>query len=164
MVWGCFIGDKLGPLVFIDGTVNGSTYIQLLEQNLVPFIDLLRENGIDNVIFQQDNASPHRAKATMSWLKTSAEQHAFTIMKFPPNSPDLNPIENLWSIIKAELYRRYPDTMYLQSSGNAVREELRNRLNKIWWDIGKDILNRLIDSMLRRIEAVIKAKGWYTEF
>jgi len=100
----------------------------------------------------------------MSWLKTSAEQHAFTIMEFPPNSPDLNPIENLWSIVKAELYRRYPDTMYLQGSGNAVREELRNRLNKIWWDIGKDILNRLIDSMLRRIEAMIKAKGWYTEF
>jgi transposase len=164
MVWGCFIGDKLGPLVFIDGTVDGNTYIQLLEQNLVPFINLLRENGIDNVIFQQDNASPHRAKATMSWLNASAEQHAFTIMEFPPNSPDLNPIENLWSIVKAELYRRYPDTMYLQGSGKAVREELRNRLNNIWWDIGKDVLNRLIDSMMRRIEAVLKAKGWYTEF
>jgi len=100
----------------------------------------------------------------MSWLNAIVEQHTFTIMEFSLNSPDLNPIENLWSIVKAELYRQYPDTMYLQGSGKAVREELCNRLNNIWWDIGKDVLNRLIDSMPRRIEAVLKDKGWYTEF
>ena len=65
MVWGCFIGDKLGLLVFIDGTVNKNTYIQLLEQNLVLFIELLHKNGVSNIYFQQDNASPHHAKGTM---------------------------------------------------------------------------------------------------
>ena len=164
MVWGCFIGNKLGPLVFVDGTVDANTYVQLLQQNLLPFIDCLQENGINKIVFQQDNASPHRAKATMDWLKASAEQHSFTIMEFPPNSPDLNPIENLWAILKAELYRQYPDTMYLQGSGKAVREEFRNRVNKIWWSIGEEVLNRLIDSMSRRIQAVLKAKGWYMEF
>jgi len=52
MVWGCFIGDKLGPLVFIDRTVDKNTYIQMLEQNLLSFVDLLHEIGINKVIFQ----------------------------------------------------------------------------------------------------------------
>ena len=164
MVWGCFIGNKLGPLVFIDETVNKEVYIQLLEQNLLPFIDLLHENDIHNVVFQQDNASPHSSRVTQEWLKAVAQQHGFTLMDFPPNSPDLNPIEHLWFKVKAELYRRYPDTMYLKGSGKAVRKELQDRLNKIWWDIGEDVLNKLIDSMPMCIEAVLKAKGWYTEY
>ena len=105
MVWGCFIGNKLGPLVFIDETVNKEVYIQLLEQNLLPFIDLLHENDIHNVVFQQDNASPHSSRVTQEWLKAAAQQHGFTLMDFPPNSPDLNPIEHLWFKVKAELYR-----------------------------------------------------------
>jgi transposase len=164
MVWGCFIGNKLGPLVFIDETIKKEVYIQLLEQNLLPFIELLHENGVHEIIFQQDNASPHSSPTTQEWLKAAAQQHGFSIMDFPPNSPDLNPIEHLWSRLKAELYRRYPDTMYLKGSGKAVREEFRNRLNKIWWDFGEDILNGLIDSMPERVEAVLKAKGWYTRY
>lgn len=164
MVWGCFIGNKLGPLVFIDNTIDTNTYIQLLDQNLMPFIDILHKNGVNNIIFQQDNASPHKSRATMNWLKAAAEQHGFTIMDFPPNSPDLNPIENLWSILKAELYRRYPDTMYLQGPRKAVSNKLRSRLNQVWWDIGEDVLNKLIDSLPKRIQAVIEAKGWYTEY
>jgi len=73
MVWGCFIDDKLGPLVFIDQTVDKDTYIQILAQNLLPFIDLLRENGTVHIIFQQDNAFPHHAKATIDWLQVAAK-------------------------------------------------------------------------------------------
>lgn len=54
--------------------------------------------------------------------------------------------------------------MYLKGSESMVREELRKRLNEIWWDIGEDVLNRLIDSMPNRIQAVLKARGWYTEY
>jgi transposase len=164
MVWGCFIGNKLGPLVFINQTVDRNVYIQLLEQNLLSFIDMLHETGIQNIVFQQDNATPHHARVTRDWLKAAGEHHGFTVMEFPPNSPDLNPIEHLWSILKAELYRRYPDTMYLKGSESTVRGELRKRLNEIWWDIGEDVLNKLIDSMPNRIQAVLKARGWYTEY
>jgi len=54
--------------------------------------------------------------------------------------------------------------MYLQGSGKAVREKLQKRINKIWSSIGEDVLKRLIDSMPNHIQAVIKAKGWYTEY
>ena len=164
MIWGYFISNKLDPLVFIDETINKEIYIQLLEQNLLPFIDLLHENDIHNIVFQQDSASSHSSPVTQEWLKAAIQQHRFILMDFPPNSPDLNPIEHLWFKVKAELYRRYPDIIYLKGSGKAVRKELQNRLNKIWWDIGEDILNKLIDNMPKRIETVLKVKGWYTEY
>jgi transposase len=105
MVWGCFVGNRLGPLVIVENIVNKEIYFQLLAENLLPFIDLLHEEGIHNAIFQQDNASSHTATLTSKWLKTAAEQHGFIIMQFPPNSPDLNPIENVWAHLKIELYR-----------------------------------------------------------
>ena len=64
MIWGCFIDNKLGPIVFIHGTVNSKAYIDILDQNLIPFIDVLGADGITNVVFQQDNATAHTAKRT----------------------------------------------------------------------------------------------------
>jgi len=83
MVRGCFISNKLAPLLFIDRTININIYIQLLGQNLIPFIDLLCQNVIHNVAFEQDNAPPHGARATQDWLNADAKQHRFTIMDFP---------------------------------------------------------------------------------
>jgi len=64
MVWGCFIGDKLGPIVFMDSSITKDVYISMLSDNLPPFIDILHADGQTNVIFQQDNATPHSSKVT----------------------------------------------------------------------------------------------------
>ena len=58
-------------------------------------------------------------------------------MNWPPCSPDLNPIENLWAVLKLELHRRYPDTKYLHGSPDAIKAVLKERLYEVWWDIGK---------------------------
>ena len=105
MVWGCFVGDKLGPLVCVDEKINHQVYIQLLAENLLPFIDVLQEDGASGLIFQQDNAKPHAAKKTKKWLTTVSKEHGFVIMQWPANSPDLNPLENLWAHLKRELHR-----------------------------------------------------------
>ena len=81
-------------------------------------------------------------------------------MKWPARSPDLNPIENLWAIIKQELHRRYPDTKYLHGSPDTIKTILKKRLHEIWWEV----FNRLIESMPERVQAVIDAEGWYTRF
>src|SRR5579859_8086306 len=68
-------------------------------------------------------------------------------MVWPPNSPDMNPIEHLWAHLKLELHRRYPDTKYLRGSPDTIRWTLRARLTEVWWDIGEGVLRGLIDSI-----------------
>ena len=62
MIWGCFMGRQLGPIVFIDETINQDVYMALLEQNLLEYIGVLKEDGLEGFVFQQDNARPHAAK------------------------------------------------------------------------------------------------------
>jgi hypothetical protein len=74
MIWACFLGDKLGPIVFISGSVNQDIYIELLRTDFEPFIVTLKPwqqmpNGETNLEFQQDNASSHTAKKTAEFLK-----------------------------------------------------------------------------------------------
>src|SRR5947207_632617 len=52
MIWGCFMGDKLGPIVFINGMVNAEIYINVLTSSLLPFIDTLNANDPSNIVFQ----------------------------------------------------------------------------------------------------------------
>jgi len=51
MIWGCFAGDKLGPIAFISGTVNSDVYIDVLRNNLLPWIDVLADDGISGLTF-----------------------------------------------------------------------------------------------------------------
>ena len=164
MIWGCFYGNKLGPIAFIDGTVNSHVYISILQDKLLPFFQALRDDGATDIIFQQDNAKVHTSKLAKAWLKDSAIQNGFTIMELPAYSPDMNPIEELWAHLKAELHRRYPDTKSLQGTSAAIKQKLQDRLWEIWWDIGEDVLDSLIESMSHRVKALITAHGWYTKY
>jgi transposase len=163
MVWGCFLSNKLGPIAFIDGTVNKDVYIDVIRDQLMPFIDALRADGITNIVFQQDNARPHTAEKTKKTLNQLTEEHGFSVMTWPPNSPDMNPIEQLWPHLKLQLHRRYPDTSLLRGSPDTIRRELKSRLLEIWWAIGEEFLDNLISSMPHRVQALIEANGWYTD-
>ena len=164
MIWGCFVGKMLGPIAFINGTVNTTLYIEILNEKLVPFIDAIAIDGVTNTVFQQDNASCHVSKKTTEWLQHSMLEHGYTTMVWPPNSPDMNLIEHLWKHLKQELHRQYPDTFNLRGSPNVVKAKLRERLMEIWWKIGENVLTNLVDSMPRRVKALIDARGWYTKY
>jgi len=82
----------------------------------------------------------------------------------PLISPDMNPIEHLWAELKRGLHRRYSDTLTLQEFREFIKATMRQRLQEVWWDIGADVLNKLIESMSERVKALWKAGGWYTEF
>ena len=77
-------------------------------------------------------------------------------MNWPAQSPDINPIEHLWAIIKRKLneYEQPPNGMI----------QLWERIKAIWSNIDEDICMNLIESMPRRIEAVLKAKGKWTNY
>src|SRR5579862_5082684 len=137
MIWACFTGNKLGPIVFINGTLNSSMYIDILRQNLLPFLDVLIADGATNVAFQQDNAPPHASKITRGWLQEVLEERGVMLIDWPANSPDMSPIENLWARLKLELHRRYPDTAIIRGGPDAIKWVLIERLMEVWWAIGE---------------------------
>ena len=103
------------------------------------------------------------SKKTQDWFAIATEEHGFQLMEWPPNSPDLNPIEHLWAHIKTELHRRYPDTKYLKGGPSAVRGILKTRLSEVWWSIEDGVLEQLVESMPGRVQAVLDARGWHTD-
>ncbi len=106
--------------------------------------------GDADFIFQQDLALAHTAKGTKSWFN----DHGVTVLDWPANSPDLNPIENLWGIVKRKMRDTRPN--------NA--DDLKAAIKATWASIPLQQCHKLITSMPCRIEAVIKAKGAPTKY
>ena len=138
MIWGCFVGDRLGPLVFCEGNVNSDGYIKILNENLKDFKESLEDEWEVPLILQEDNAAIHTSKTSKKWK----EENGFTCLAWPPQSPDLNPIENLSKILKDNIRRK----MNFPKSVN----ELKVALAKEWSRLDPQLLFRLIESMPRR--------------
>ena len=150
MMWGCFQGNKLGPLALCPkGRMNSTKYCNILQEHLLPFWDTLD----DGSILMQDGAPPHSSKYTKKWQK----EHGVDAMCWPPQSPDLNPIENLWQQLKTALEKRSPRASSKADLLIALQEE---------WAIlrEKDVLGTLIKSMPKRVRLVVSSNGMPTKY
>lgn len=150
MVWGCFTKNKIGPLVQVSGKITGSVYIEVLENNLLPFINEL-ENNLEYV-FQDDNAPVHRAKIVKQWM----ENNSIINIPWPAQSPDLNPIEHLWDVLERKVRKHNPHPKNLTELMAVLEEE--------WYKIEPEILQNLVESMPRRVQAVIDSHGYPTKY
>jgi transposase len=90
MVWGCFSGKGLGPLVKVSDKLNRLGYIKILEKHLLPLIN--NNFNYKKYLFQNDNAPIHTAKDVQQWI---LENKIRILPDWPSQSPDLNPIEHL---------------------------------------------------------------------
>lgn len=146
MVWGCFSWHGLGPLHLVDGTMDQIQYRGILETKMLPHSAKMGEDWE----FQHDNDPKHTAKTVTKWLK----DNEIKVMPWPAQSPDLNPIENLWY----EAERRLGGRKFKR------KEDLYEAVRKAWLSIPKERIEKLIESMPRRCKAVIDSKGYATKY
>ena len=144
-VWGCMTSAGTGPLVFYEGRVNGQAYIQIIGDALPRFIGAVFSKKSDNWLYMQDNAPPHKSKFAMKWF----ERNNIPVMQWPPSSPDLNPIENLWDMIDERLKKMHPKTLV----------QLKAMIKEIWADFEANTCKHLVDSMPRRLKQCQIVKG-----
>lgn len=137
-VWG-YISKKFGSDIFIfKENLNAKGYLNILTENL---IDINK----DEMIFQDDNDPKHRSKVVMQWK----DANNIISLDWPSNSPDLNPIENVWAVLKRKL-KRHKITNF---------DDFEIAIKACWNDISQQVIDNTISSMSNRIKDLIEANG-----
>jgi hypothetical protein len=91
MVWGCFSYYGMWKLVFIHGTMDAVKYVDILSNNLASSAESMR---LDSFTFQQDNDPKHTSRIAKNYFAAKN----IDLLPWPPQSPDLNPIEAIWAL------------------------------------------------------------------
>ena len=105
----------------------------------------------NNWIFQQDNDPKH----TSNVIKKYFANKKWEIMEWPAQSPDLNPIEHVWDQLEKAIRNRKPPKN---------TNELVSYLMEEWSNLDTDYLQKLVESMPQRVQAVIDSKGYPTKY
>jgi transposase len=151
MVWGCMGWEGVGRLAEVEGRMDAEQYVDILETNLLPTMEE-SDIPLEDLIFQQDGDSKHTSYKAREWM----EDNNITLLDWPAQSPDLNPIEHLWQHLKKQLSQYETPAKGVWEMWERVAEE--------WGEIEPEVCQKLIESMPRRIGAVIKAKGGHTKY
>ncbi len=159
MFWAAFGYGVRTQLVPIDGDpeaprggVTARVYREVLDRHLPPILDF-------GSIFMHDNAPIHKAHIIRDWLW----EMGIKVMNWPPYSPDLNLIENLWALLKEKMYILHLELVGAPNTTETLEHLIKCAIDT-WDRMGEQLLNKLIDTMERRVKAVLDAEGWYTKY
>ena len=139
-VWGALSHEGL-YITTIDGNINSEKYMQIVS-DFIPSTNALYPDGW---VLQQDGARPHTSKKTLEFFQKNSIQK----MQWPVNSPDLSPIENLWSIMKTHIEKVSPATL----------GELKSSIQSIAGSISRQTQGNLMNSIPRRLQLCIANRG-----
>uniref|UniRef100_A0A034VPZ2 Transposable element Tc3 transposase n=1 Tax=Bactrocera dorsalis TaxID=27457 RepID=A0A034VPZ2_BACDO len=149
MVWGAISYYGTCDLQFLNTNMNANTYKNVLETAFPRFKSLF---GNVPWRFQHDNAPIHTARMIKSWI----EAQNVDLLQWPPYSPDINIIENVWGWLARKVYesgRQY-----------STKEELIEGIKSAWSAISLNYIGKLYESLPNRIFEIILNKGGSTHY
>ncbi|MBW0585448.1 hypothetical protein O181_125163 [Austropuccinia psidii MF-1] len=157
--WHTAIGHDLGgfcaahcsTIIFLDGRMNSQEMVQqVYHPTLCPFIEQMAQapwiRGRHRLLLMEDNAPIHTASFSNQWR----EQNGILKMDWLAHSPDLNPIKNIWKLMKSQISKLYQPQML---------NELKHAIQALWDDLHDGILKNYLQSMPRRMQMVIDQCG-----
>lgn len=148
MLWACFAASGTGALQKVNGIMKKEDYLQILQENLK---SSARRLGLGRSwVFQQDNDPKHTSKVVKEWLN----QARIKVLEWPSQSPDLNPIENMWTVLKKQVRVRKPTNLV----------ELHQFCQEEWSKIQPEACQKLVDGYQKRLIEVKMAKGHVTKY
>ncbi len=141
-IWAAMNYEGILYFKVFEGTMDSKKYLQILEDEFLPIAE--ESLGFDWV-FQQDNARAHVANNVQNFLHTKLPD----VLLWPPRSPDISPIENLWGRVKQKVYSRNPKNV----------EEFQTYIIDEMEQIPRNYCKNLINSMNKRVQMVIESEG-----
>ncbi|GFU57285.1 transposase domain containing protein [Trichonephila clavipes] len=126
--------------------MNATGYLKIIANLLHHYMASI--SPAVNGIFQQDNAPCHKAKIVLEWFQEYDAE--FQLISWPPHSPDVNQIEQIWDVMGQQLRVQRPPIHNIS--------DLRDRCLNIWYNLSPAIYQGLVAFMPRRVEGVLSAK------
>jgi transposase len=148
MMWGCFLGDRVGDLHRVEGIMKKEDYHSILQRHAIPSGLRLHGKGF---VMQQDNDPKHTSILCRNYLESKEANGTLKVLVWPSQSPDLNPIELLWEEMDRRIKKKRPTSL-------AGLEEIAR---EVWSELTPEVLNKLIERLPRLCQAVIQAEGGY---
>lgn len=148
-VWGCFSASGFGKLFCFQRNLNAEFMCTIYEQGLLASTSKLFGEGNIDWILQEDNDPKHRSKIVKKWK----EENGIEVLSWPSMSPDQNPIENVWRLMKINIQKKI----------RSIRG-LKGELTKEWNRLSPVLAANLVASMKRRTAALIESDGDYTMY
>lgn len=144
MVWGYIQYGGVREICRVDGNINSLRYQDILAAHYIP-------NHRRGQILQQDGAPSHTSASTSKFLKANKVK---VLQDWPAQSPDMNIIEHVWGKMKEEALKMKPKNL----------DELWESCKNAFFAIPNDFINKLFESLPRRMDAVLQAHGSHTQY